>query len=144
MKSSLPLLLLALAAAPVWAADHPMTTPGLWEISVQMQMSGMPYAMPPRTVQQCVTQQMLDRNKGVPDPQTRPGSQCKLDGVQHSGGTTKWAMTCSGETPMHGEGSMTYDSASAYHGEMHLVMDMHGRQTEMTQTMQGKRIGDCH
>ena len=142
MKSSLLVLLFAAAAPTAFAADSPMK-PGLWEISVQMQMSGAPYQVPPRTLRQCITPQQLGANGGVPKPQMPPNSQCKMASFHHDGNTTDWSMVCSGQMQAHGEGSMTYDSATAYHGTMNMSMDMAGHQTVMKQSMSGKRIGDC-
>lgn len=135
--------LLSLLALPAFATDHP-GKPGLWEYSVQSRMNGMPFPMPPHTTRQCLTPEVMARNHGAPSTQGRPGSECQVDSSKVSGSTVTWTMSCKGSQSMHGDGSVTYDSDSAYHGQLRMVMNMNGQQQEMTQTMQGKRIGDCH
>lgn len=108
-----------------------------------MQMTGMPYQMPPHTARQCITAAMLKENGGVPMPHSPPGTQCKMINMHRSGNRMDWGMSCSGQTAMQGEGSMTWDSATSYHGQMHMTTDMAGRHTDMRQTMQGKRLGGC-
>ncbi len=142
MKRALPLLL-ALAALPTLAGDR-TASPGLWESSVQMQMAGMPYPMPPHTSRRCITQEMIDRNEDIPRAQTRTGEECQIGDVHRAGNTASWTLRCSGSHPMQGSGMVTYDSATAYHAQLRMTMQMDGRQMQMTQSIESHRVGDCH
>jgi hypothetical protein len=142
VKTTLLLALLALAAVPAIAGESPMK-PGMWEITSQMDMPGMPYKMPPMTFKQCVTPQMLARDGGLGEQKSPPGSHCERTKMKISGNRAEWAVSCTGKTNVSGSGALTWDSADSYHGITHLTMDMDGHTTNMTQTMQGKRIGAC-
>jgi uncharacterized protein DUF3617 len=141
VKTPLLLALLALAV-PALAGESPMK-PGMWEITSQMNMPGMPYKMPPMTFKQCVTPEMLARNGGLGEQKSPPGSQCERTKMKISGNRAEWAVSCTGKTNMKGSGTVTWDSADSYHGITHLTMAMNGHVTNITQTMQGKRVGDC-
>jgi len=142
MKISPLLVLLAVAALPALAADNPMR-PGMWEITSQTDMPGMPYKMPPMTFKQCVTPEMLTKDHGLGAPHSPPGSHCERAQYKVAGNHAEWAVSCTGRQKLSGKGSITWDSPDSYRGETHMTMDVNGRTTNMTQTMQGKRLGDC-
>jgi hypothetical protein len=142
MKKMLLPALLALLALPVFAGESPMK-PGLWEITAQTDMPGMPYKMPPMTMKRCITPEMLAKNQGLDEQKTPPGTHCERTGMKFSGNKAEWGMSCTGKSKMSGHGTMTWDSANSYHGENHITMDMDGRTTTMTQILHGKRVGDC-
>jgi len=136
------LALLALAAMPALAGDNPMK-PGMWEITTQTEMPGMPYKMPPMTFKHCITPAMLARNNGLDEQKSPPGTHCERSKMNISGNQAEWSLSCTGKTNMSGHGTVTWDSANSYHGETHLTMDMGGHTSNVTQTMQGRRIGEC-
>lgn len=142
MKTTLSLALLALAAMPALAADNPMQ-PGMWEITAQTDMEGIPYKMPPMTNKICITPEMLAKNHGLGEQKTPPGTHCERTDYKVSGNHAEWGMSCTGKDKMTGHGTVTWDSANSYHGETHLSMQMGGRDTHITQTMRGKRVGQC-
>jgi len=142
MKTTLLLGLLALAAMPALAGENPMQ-PGMWEITTQMDMPGMPYKMPPMTLKHCVTPEMLAKDHGLAEQKSPPGSHCERTKMKISGNQAEWAVSCTGKTNMTGHGTMTWDSANSYHGVTQLTMDMDGQTRNVTQTMQGKRLGQC-
>jgi len=142
MKTMLLPVLLALTAMPALAGQSPMK-PGMWEITTRMDMPGMPYKMPPMTLKHCVTPEMLAKDHGLGEQKSPPGSHCERTRMNISGNHAEWAVSCTGQTSVTGNGTVTWDSADSYHGESHLTMQMNGHTTNMTQTMQGKRLGDC-
>lgn len=141
MKTTL-LALLALAAMPALAGESPMK-PGMWEVTTEMNMQGVPYKMPPMTFKHCVTPEMLAKDQGLGEQKSPPGSHCERTKMKISGSQAEWAVSCTGKTEMSGSGTLTWDSPDSYHGETHLTMDMNGHTTNVTQTMQGKRLGQC-
>lgn len=142
MKTMLLPALLALAALPALAGENPMK-PGMWEITTQMDMPGMPYKMPPMTFKHCVTPEMLAKDHGLGEQKSPPGTHCERTQMKLSGNQAEWGLRCTGKSNMSGHGTMTWDSANSYHGVTHMTMDMNGHTTNMTQVMSGRRVGDC-
>ncbi len=118
--------LLAPAAAPAQAE------PGEeWEQTTQMEMKGMPFAMPAMTTKFC---------KPVGDftepPQARKDENCKTTEVVRSGNTMKWKVVCTGKDKMEGQGEMTW-AGQSYTGHMEMRSD----QGDINMKMSGKRLG---
>lgn len=147
MKLNATQLLLALTVSPLVAHAAPdlsdMMDPGLWEMTVDMQIDGMPMSMPAQTIRRCITQVTLDQNHGIPKPQTHGKVTCKTTSMNRSSNTVNWTMACSGEGDMQMNGTVAFDSREAYHSTVHMAGTIQGRQIRMTQNMQGKRIGEC-
>jgi hypothetical protein len=139
---NLSVIALALFATAALVAQSPMR-PGLWEVTMQMQMPNMPVQMPEMKVPQCVTpEQAKDPAATVPRGQ-QPGrsaqkDDCKVTDVKTSGNKTAWTMMCTTPNKMTGTGEMTFADDS-YTGAMKMVM----AQGEMTMKVSGKRVGDC-
>lgn len=108
----------------------------LWEITVKMEMPGMPMAMPVQTQRMCLSKQAGDE-KFVP---TR--EDCKVTDLRRSGSTQHFKMACTGRNPMTGEGDVTLAGAG-YSGKTRISGKMEGQNVEMTQTFSGKKVGDC-
>jgi hypothetical protein len=118
---------------------------GRWEVTMQMEMPGMPAAMPPFTVEQCVTkEQANDPQRSVPQQPQRGGGQsdCKTEDYKATGSKVSWTMRCTTPQPMTGTGEMTY-TKDAYTGQMTMNMERGGQPMKMTMKMTGKRLGDC-
>jgi len=118
----------------------------MWEITMQMQMKGMNMSLPPRTVRRCVTSGELSRPNGdVPVPQG-PGNgsmDCKVDDMQRSGNNVHWTMHCTGQGDLQASGRMSYDSPQHYTGQIEMTGNMQGQNIQMTQQMEGRRVGAC-
>ena len=119
-------------------ADPSDRKEGNWEVKMTMEMVGMPMAMPPVTVNQCVTKKDV-----VPD-MSRPGQECIVKEQKIVGNTVTWKMQCSGkEGKMDGEGQISYSSDS-YDGKMLMAMTQTGGPAmNMKYTMKGKWTGPC-
>jgi hypothetical protein len=110
---------------------------GLWEITVRMEMPGMP-ALPPQVMQQCITpQDTQDPRRTVP-----ADKNCEVRNVKQEGNSLSWDMQCRGDTPMTGQGRMTAAGAS-YSGEMNMRITEGGQAMNVRQVMAGKRLGPC-
>jgi hypothetical protein len=119
--------------------------PGLWEVTMQMQMPNMPAAaqipemkLPP----QCVTPERR-RTRSTPcrrGPQGRGARKddCKVGDYKMSGNKAAWTMTCTTPDTLTSTGEMTFADDS-YTGAMKMVT----AQGEMTMKVSGKRVGDC-
>ncbi len=116
---------------------------GLWEVTTEMQMEGMPMTIPPMTAQQCITPaEANDPSKSTPQGRGRGGrgaQDCKVSDYKTEGNKVTWTMKCEGPQPMTGTGELVY-SGDTYTGTMKL--DMSGRGA-MTMKYSAKRLGDC-
>jgi hypothetical protein len=109
--------------------------PGKWQMTMEMEMPGMPMKMPPVTTEVCVTEQDLaDPQKAVPQD---PKSKCTVSDYKVKGNTTSWKMDCP-EEEMTGTAEMTY-TENAYSGTMKMKMG----DREMVSKVSGKWLGTC-
>ncbi len=132
---------LVLAAAPLFAAP-PLMQDGQWEISIKMEMPGMPFAMPPTTYTQCITKDdAKDAKKTVPRSPDKK-NDCEVKDMKMTGNKATWTMQCKdGST---GSGEMVYKNNS-YSGVMTMETSAkHGsKASKVIQHIDGKRIGNC-
>ena len=131
VRTILLLVVVCALAAPTFAG--PMKA-GKYQITVQMQMAGMDAKMPPMTIEKCVTQEEADNPQ---PPKIKNSDDCKVSDYKLDGKTMTWKVACE-KMKATGEGKMTFDG-DGWTGESHIKMQDH----EMTQTMSGKRVGDC-
>lgn len=106
---------------------------GFWELTVQMEMPGMPMKMPPQTHKFCLT-----KDNNVPQSK-EPGQECKM--LKHSvrGDTVSWVMECRvDKDKVISEGNITYRGNS-----MTGVVKVKMPDMEMTQKMSGRWLGAC-
>ncbi len=107
---------------------------GLWEVTSQMSMSGMP-SMPQmgsRTQEVCVTQAMIDKYGG---PYSNPqNAQCQVTNVSLSPTGMSANLSCSGRTSMTGTVKTTFVDANTTKTTMLMNMTM-GNGQQMTMTM---------
>ena len=118
---------------------------GNWQVTVEMDMPGMPQKMPPTTMTQCLTKaDVEDATKIVPPAPGRGGmpSDCKVTDYKTVGNKVSWSMACSGATPMTGETEFVY-SGDTYVGTMTMTMERAGQPMTMKMKYEGKRLGDC-
>ena len=135
----------AAASVSVVAQSGPRRD-GNWEVTMQMEMPGMPAAMPATKMTQCITpQEASDPSKSVPQrPAGRGGSgDCKVSDYKVDGNKVTWNMKCEGARPMTGTGEFVYEKDS-YTGTMKMDMGAGGPGGGvMTMKYTGKRLGDC-
>jgi hypothetical protein len=120
-----------LATATVATAAGPMKA-GKWQLTMQMDMPGMPVKMPPMTMTHCITKEQAEK----PEP-PKAASDCKVSDYKIVGSTVTWTVKCE-KQKIVGEGTITYNGDS-YDGSMHMKM----ADREMTQKYSGKRLGNC-
>lgn len=108
-----------------------------WEISVKMEMEGMPFAMPGQSHKVCMPK------GGQSDPSQTQGKDknCKMTDVKHSGNTVKFKGTCvdKGET-MHMAGETSHD-ANSFKSNVKMTGKSHGENVDMKMVSNGKRVG---
>ena len=128
-------LLIAAAALliPLVAGAAPMKA-GKWQLTMEMDMPGMPMKMPPMSFSKCVTKEEAENPQ---PPKSKQSADCKVSDYKLDGNTLTWNVTCEKEN-LSGTGKITYSSES-YEGTMQMKM---GEQ-EMSAKYSGKRLGDC-
>ena len=118
---------------------------GKWEVTMEMDMPGMPMKMQPFTTTQCVTKEQAeakDVQKMFPQGRGGRGGEnpnCSYSDQKIEANRVSWKMACGGANPMTGSGEMTFGE-NTYNGTV--SMDMTGRGT-MTMKYSGKRVGEC-
>ena len=128
-----------LALSTVVFAQSPRRD-GRWEISMQMEMPGMP-AMAPIKSEQCVTKEQANDPQSAVPPQGA-NSDCKSENTKTTGSKVTWSMRCTTPTPMTGTGEITY-LENSFDGLITMSMDRGGQPMAMMMKMTGKRLGDC-
>lgn len=138
MKRGL-ILVSILAVGTVGAAPLAMK-PGLWEMTMSMDMPGMQGGMPPTKFQHCYrAEDIKDLRRTVPQ---QTNSKCNVDDWKQSGNTVSYTMSCK-SPPMTMTGRMTYAGGDRYSGSAKISMNRGGNTTNITQTFDAHRIGDC-
>jgi osmotically-inducible protein OsmY len=124
---------LALAMAPAAQAQG---ADDLYEVTVRMEMVGMPMQMPAMTQRSCV-------KKGASDADAVPHQDnCTVTNARRDGNKVTFSMACTGRDAMTGNGEMTY-AGDGYAGTIRLKGKMEGQDMEMTQAITGRRVGAC-
>ena len=127
-----------LAVGTVGAAPLAMK-PGLWEMTMSMEMQGMPGGMPPAKLQHCYkAEDVKDLRRTVPQ---QTNSKCKVDDWKESGNTVSYTMSCTSPAATM-TGRMTY-AGDRYTGNAKISMNQGGQMIHMTQKFDAHRIGDC-
>lgn len=111
---------------------------GLWEITTQVQIKGMPQQMPPVTSRQC-----MDKSDPVPKNQDK-NYDCKTTSQKISGNTINYTVECKGKDGvMVTTGKNTY-TGSTMDGTTTTSFKMKGQpEMQMTSKMSGKYLGAC-
>ena len=111
-------------------------TDDLWEVTMKMDMPGMPMAMPAQINRVC-----LSKNRKDEDLIPRRDN-CRVLESSRSGNKLTYKMACTGAEPMTIAGEMTY-AGTSYEARMRMVTQSGGQSMEMAQTFAGKRVGNC-
>jgi|RhiMetdeSRZDD1v2_1073273.scaffolds.fasta_scaffold804422_2 hypothetical protein len=130
---------LALAAAGLlWAAPHAIAqgSDDQYDLTIRMEIPGMPMAMPPMSQRLCV-------RKGANDSDYIPQREnCRVSDAVRAGSRLTFKMTCTGTNAMSGTGDFVF-SATGYDGQMRLRGKMDGQDMDMTQHIAARRSGGC-
>lgn len=141
MRLILALTVLATLICEGAHAAAPNMRAGMWEITVRMDMPGMPGGMPPQVVKQCLTQKDTENPQKITQG-SQGADNCQISNYQLKGNTASWDMACKGAEEMTGSGTITFGGDS-YTGTTRMTMKSGGQPHNMTMQYSGKRIGDC-
>lgn len=142
MRRLLTAVLLVLSPLPAVAAA-PIMQPGLYEVSVQMVMKGMPMQMPVSSFRHCITPQDIVDGKAYAS--SKDNKDCKISNLKQSGNAVSYDFAC----VMQGHGNMVGRASGTSHATGY-DMQMTGRfvpamegMSEFSQKMSAKRLGAC-
>ncbi len=115
------------------AGSGPDLNEGMWEITVDLEIPGMPMKMPPSTYTQCIK-----KDQAIPSDK-RPDQQCVTRDVTTQGNTVTWTVMCTNPGgQMTGKGMVTY-----HKDKMDGSMTMEGQGMKMVSNFKGHRVGAC-
>lgn len=123
----------ALLAAALLAPAAARATPGeTWEQTTEMQIQGVPFAMPAQRWTFC-----KPLGSGWEDPpEQQQDSDCETTVLKRTATSLEWKMVCKGKERMEGEGDMTW-TPTTYAG----TMKMRSSDGDMSMKLSGKRVG---
>ena len=133
---------LALAGAllaPVVATAATGMQPGLWELSITMEIAGQTQTVP--TSRACIAQSDIDDpTRTLP----RPDGGCALTNVQRTPEKASYDLTCSlNAVTTSGKAQITF-AADHYNGVVDMMMTGKGAKPLRAQmTLAAVRLGDC-
>lgn len=136
LNSLIVLTLIFIFPMAFLAFAQPDIREGMWEITTQLEMPGMPMQMPAVTYTQCLTQNDL-----IPqDP--RPDQECETIDYKIDGNTVTYKIECSSQgTQIRGQGSATYHG-DTMSGSMKMTISGQERM-EMSYEYSGLWVGEC-
>jgi hypothetical protein len=133
--------LAVLLAVPAVCPAQSTISPGLWQISVQLNAEAV--AMQPVTVNQCLTAaDARDPSKVLGGIASPGASGCAYSQRSYSGNTFSFAMECAGSLGIRATGSVSF-TASTMSGTINTIANINGEPVEMKNVVMAKRVGDC-
>lgn len=107
-----------------------------YDVTVKMEMAGMPMQMPPISQRLCV-------RKGASDDDFVPRQEnCRVSDTTRTGSRLTFKIACVGSNPMAGTGDFTF-GANGYNGHIRMAGKMEGQDVKMTQAIDARRTGGC-
>lgn len=133
----LPALALATLALGSGLAFAQAGTGNLYSVTSKMEVVGMPFQMPPQTVEVCGPKNQSDERM-IPHDEN-----CTVSDFRVNGNRSTFSMTCRGENAMTATGEFERLPNEGYRGTMRMQGNMEGEPMEMRMTFEGRRIRDC-
>ena len=138
-RPALVIALVVLATAVTALAQSPMR-PGRWEVSMEMEMPGMPMKMPAMKTTQCVTpEQVKDPGQGHADRPWAEPEQLQGVGLQDDGqhGRVEDGLRGAGRDERHRRDDVRRRR------EVHRRHDDDVRPRQRDDEIRGTRLGEC-
>ena len=131
-------LLLSLTLSTAYAGGVPDIQEGLWEVSSEVSITGMPMQIPAVTTEQCYTQQSMNPENIMQQ------NHCKMNNMDIQNNQMNWSMTCQQEgMTMQGTGNIQYHKTS-FSGTFNMIMSGSPQGEMSMQTkLTGRYIGKC-
>jgi hypothetical protein len=134
-KVSILLFVISLFLFSCTMQKGPNMKQGLWEVTIRMEVPGMPVQMSPQTYTQCLTQ------KEVVPQRREPAQGCKTVKQEIKGDTVSWVVECkTNEGTAVSEGRITY-KGDVFAGVIQMTQG--SGSMKATQQLSGRWIGTC-
>lgn len=119
-------------------AEMPDIKEGLWEISSQASIPGMPMQMPAVTMEQCFTKESMQPDNILQQ------NNCQMNEMTIQNNLAQWRMTCEQEgMTMQGSGNIQYQKTQ-FSGVFDMTMSGAPQGNMSIQTkLSGRYIGQC-
>jgi len=140
------LVVLACSLSAVAAAQEPKETlaPGMWRITVQSQVPGMPIAMAPVEVDQCLSaKDAKDPSKLLGSVSSPDASNCVYSEKGYEGASFHFTMQCGGAMGLRATGHIAF-TASSLNGTIDATASFNGQAVALSNAVTAQRVGDCH
>jgi len=130
--------LLCLTGLSAVFAQTPDIQEGLWEVSSEANIPGMPMQMPAVTMEQCFTKQSMKPENILQQ------NNCQMDTMDIQNNSARWSMTCQQDgMTMQGSGKIQYQKTS-FSGVFDMTMSGAPQGAMSIQTkLTGHYIGKC-
>jgi hypothetical protein len=123
--------------------DKPNMQPGNWEITISMEMEGMPVNLSkkPLTSSHCIKPEDVKDFHTIAENNQPRDKKCKVGDLKRDGDKVTYSFTCEGGAS--GTSEVIY-KGTTYEGTtvMNVGAGPQGAM-RMTQRFKGKRLGDC-
>jgi hypothetical protein len=139
--TTLRYLLVLLATIPGLCLAQTSISPGLWQISVQLNTEAI--AMLPVTANQCLTAADAKDPSKLLGSVANPGaSGCTYTDKRYSGNTFSFAMTCGGTLAIKATGQVSF-TPTTMSGTINTNANINGQSVDMKNEVKAERVGDC-
>ena len=140
-KLTAGLMLTSLFAASS-SADDFGAMPGLWNITVRNESDAGTAQARPDAHWRCVDE---GANPWTAFAETRvpAGYSCKRTAYERTATSLKWHLDCKGASAISSEGSIVFDSAKHYTGEVELKRVKNKDSQATKTTVEGTRVAAC-
>ena len=139
MMMNKPILALLLCLfVSTTSAQVPDIQEGLWEVSSEASIPGMPMKMPVMTTEQCFTKESMNPENILQQ------NKCQMNNMDISINQVTWSMTCEQEgMTMQGSGNIQYQKTQ-FSGTFDMTMSGAPEGAMSMQTkLSGRYIGQC-
>ena len=138
MQKLIWITILLMLSGPTQAAEGVQMTPGMWEMTMTINMSMMPEPQT-KTQMECIEEEEFTPQ----DFNNAQKSPCELSDIEVDGNTMSWGVSCPGPSgSMTGNWVFTSDGDTV-EGTGEMKANMGGKPVEMNMDWTGKHVGDC-
>lgn len=132
-------LLVIAIAAPEGMPPPPPMEPGLWEVTIRIEIPASPVQEASQTLRHCYTpEELQDPRNLIP----RAPPECRVLDFRFADNRATWSVECGGPRPMVGGGEMMLGKV-AYAANLWSEGREGGRTLRITQRVRAKRLGEC-
>jgi hypothetical protein len=141
LRLSLATLAACALVTAVAVAQKPNLKPGRYDLTIKMEMQGLPQQMPPMTIQKCMTADDVKDPMELAKKNQKNQNDCQMTSMKRDGNKVTWALDCKGKGK--GTGVITLGNDEYQMTSQMEMVDKGGAARKMTSTVNAKRTGEC-